>query len=136
MWAILDTNVLLSAFLMNGIPAQILDQASSAFRLVISKPIIDELIDVLNRPKIQRYGVTETNVKYFILRLQRISSYFSDFASMSIFEPDPKDTHLLALAKTSRADYLVTGDHALQKLGIYETAKIVSPREFLSILEA
>jgi predicted nucleic acid-binding protein len=52
------------------------------------------------------------------------------------FAADPRDTHLLALATTATADYLVTGDYPLQELGSYGKTQIVSPRDFLALLEA
>lgn len=47
----------------------------------------------------------------------------------------PEDDLILAAAVSARADYLVTGDDQLQKLGGFEGVKIVSPREFLRLLD-
>jgi len=48
----------------------------------------------------------------------------------------PEDDLVLATAASAHADYLVTGDGKLQSLVSHEGTKIVSPREFLGILEA
>ena len=47
--------------------------------------------------------------------------------------PDPDDNYLLALAAAGSADFLVTGDKRhLLALGVYQGAKIVTVRNFLS----
>jgi predicted nucleic acid-binding protein len=48
----------------------------------------------------------------------------------------PEDDLILATAISARADYLVTGDRQLQALGSYQGVQIVSPRQFLTILQA
>jgi predicted nucleic acid-binding protein len=47
----------------------------------------------------------------------------------------PEDDLILAAAVSAQADYLVTGDARLQALGSYQGVKIVTPREFVQILE-
>lgn len=48
---------------------------------------------------------------------------------------DPDDDHVLAAAVSGQAAYIVTGDKPLQSVGSYQGVKIVSPREFLELLE-
>ena len=47
---------------------------------------------------------------------------------------DPKDNFLLALAKDSKADYLITGDSDLLTLEQFETTKIVTFSAFEAIV--
>lgn len=47
----------------------------------------------------------------------------------------PEDDLVLATAVSAQADYLITGDAMLRKLRTYEGVSIVSPREFLDVLE-
>jgi predicted nucleic acid-binding protein len=47
----------------------------------------------------------------------------------------PEDDLTLATAVSAEADYLVTGDRQLLALADYEGVQIISPREFLTILE-
>ena len=46
----------------------------------------------------------------------------------------PEDDLVLATAVSAGAQYMVTGDAQLRKLGSYEGVTIVSPRRFLEIL--
>ncbi len=47
-----------------------------------------------------------------------------------------EDDLILATAISARVEYLVTGDKKLQELRSYQGVAIVSPREFLDILES
>jgi predicted nucleic acid-binding protein len=49
---------------------------------------------------------------------------------------DTEDDLGLATAIAGQAEYLVTGDRHLQGIGAYEGVIIVSPRQFLTILES
>lgn len=47
----------------------------------------------------------------------------------------PKDDLVLATAVSAGAQYLVTGDGRLQQLGRFQDVTILSPRQFLTVLE-
>lgn len=47
----------------------------------------------------------------------------------------PEDDLVLATALSGQADYLVTGDLKLQRLGTHQGVQILSPRAFLDVLE-
>lgn len=133
--AILDTNILVSAIAFGGLPLTLLKQATDTFELVVSEEILTEFTDVLQEPKIE--GKTHSSPEDRIEqrdRIARVGTVVSPLATVPIFESDPKDTHLLALAATARTDYLVTGDKALLALGTYEGTCIVTARAFLDVL--
>lgn len=48
----------------------------------------------------------------------------------------PKDDLVLATAVSGKAEYLVTGDRPLQALGQVQGVTILSPRQFLTMLDA
>jgi len=52
-----------------------------------------------------------------------------------IIKQDPKDDKFLYAAIDAHADYIVSGDDHLLDLKEYEAIKIVTPNDFLSILE-
>lgn len=47
----------------------------------------------------------------------------------------PEDDLVLATAVSAQVDYLVTGDRQLQRLDTFQDVRILSPRQFLTILE-
>jgi len=49
---------------------------------------------------------------------------------------DPQDDKFLACATEGTADYLVSGDEELLQIKVYEGTQIVSPADFLDILQS
>lgn len=47
----------------------------------------------------------------------------------------PEDDRVLETAISAGADYLVTGDAALLRLGHYQSVALISPRHFAELLE-
>lgn len=52
------------------------------------------------------------------------------------FAPHASDDLILGTAVAGRADYLVTGDRALRRLGTFRGIRLVSPLAFLDIIQA
>jgi hypothetical protein len=135
--AVLDTNVFVSGLISpTGKPAAILRALRlGRFTVVSSPPINEEIIEVLNRPRLRdRYGLGD--------RIFDVSFILWEVAELVIDLPDvrvcrdPDDDKFLAAAVGGRADYLVTGDVGdLLHLHKYKDVTIVSPREFASVLK-
>ena len=56
--------------------------------------------------------------------------------SLHVITEDPDDNRVLECAAKGNADYIVTGDRHLLKLGSYEAIPIVTVRQFLDAVEA
>lgn len=48
---------------------------------------------------------------------------------------DTKDNYLFALCETSNADYFITGDKLLLKVGMYKHTSVISLADFKSIID-
>ena len=46
---------------------------------------------------------------------------------------DPEDDHIIALADSARANYIITGDEDLLILKRYGSTQIVTPRQFWAL---
>ena len=135
--AVLDTNVFVSGLISpQGPPAAILRALRlKRCTLLSSSAINNEIMDVLNRPRIRdRYALGP--------RIFDISFILWEVAELVIHLPevkvcsDPDDDKFLATAIGGNADYLVTGDIGdLLHLRAYQSVAIVSPREFVSRLK-
>lgn len=93
-----------------------------------------EFLEVSRRPKIQKY-VSEKQVE----RVHRLMEEFCHKANATVSIKadtvrDPKDTYLLSLADTIRADYLVSGDADLTDLQKHNQTKIVDFNTAVSLL--
>lgn len=103
-----------------------------------SRQQVDELTRALNRPRIQKYGVTATEIARLLRRLASHADLITPQLPAAIPVRDPHDEHMLALALDSKADYLVTGDEDLLVLAGDErlgSLAIVTVAEFLRILD-
>lgn len=137
--AALDVNVFISAVISQlGIPRRIWDAwRAGRFTLISSEPIIATTATRLRLPRIaRRYEVGEEQVQIFqaVVRTgaTMIVLLADDVASVT---GDPEDDVVLATVRLGEAGYLVTGDRGLLDLGAYAGARIVSPRDFLTVLD-
>ena len=135
MRVILDTNVLLSGLLIgHGPPAKLLDAWERAlFTLVASDALIAEFREVASRPFFKA-RLRASVVEVLAAGLQDFSLFYQDLPP-GPKAPDPKDSHLLALAEASAAEFLVTGDKELQSLKHHKSTRIVSPASMIKLLK-
>ncbi len=96
-----------------------------------------ELLDVLGREfwVIALKDYTDDVVR-MIEQIGQIAFFEDEIPEIPVFIPDPKDTKFIALALAVDADYIVSGDKKLRAHGPYGRTPVVTPREFLDILEA
>ena len=136
MRAVLDPNVLVSAAISPaGPPRQILTAwIDERFELIASPALLDELAEVLARPKFQRF-ITAAVATELIDGLATDAVTVADPPEPPGVAPDPDDDYLVALARVAGADYLVSGDRHL--LGLTDPdPPVLSPRQFLDLLDA
>jgi len=135
--AVLDTNVLVSAFLSrSGVPNQILRQVGQSYKLFISKAILEEAERVLHELNIRKRGkLAEGEIQDFLNSLHAAAFVIENPPSLRVIADDPDDDAILACAVAAQADYLVSGDMHLKRLKSYKGIQIVSPSEFHAILQ-
>lgn len=128
MRAVLDTNVLIAAFLTEGLCSRLLIRArKQAFNLVLCNDIIREFEGIL----IKKFKLTSTYIS-------EISAIVSEAASEILNKlnhipnicRDPNDDMIIACAIDATADYIVTGDEDLLILKKYKDIIIINPRNF------
>ena len=139
MKAVLDTNVVVSGIIKEEGPAgQILRLLiqDRKFISITSLDILAEIREVLPRPKIRKYhGWTNEQLDAFVTFLYAQSVVTEGKLAVKIAR-DPQDDKFLACATEGTADYLVSGDEDLLQIKVYEGTQIVSPADFLDILQS
>jgi putative PIN family toxin of toxin-antitoxin system len=126
---VLDTNVIISAVLFGGMPHKVLELAiRGEMELFLSIPILDEVRDVLMRPK---FGLSAEQATRIIDELYAISEVINPAVSIKVVNDDPDDNMVLECALEAHAEYIVTGDLHLLELGNYEGIKINTPSAFI-----
>ena len=135
--ATLDVNVLVSGFpAVTGVPSALLARwANLEYELVLSEHILGELADVWSRPYWRgRYSSDRSRAAMRRLRA-RAMIVVPDPAVRGIAS-DEEDDLVLATAIAGNVGFLVTGDRYLQGLERFRGVAILSPRQFLDLLES
>jgi len=128
---ILDTNVIIAAFAARGLCSAVFELCLDRFDVVLSEAILKETFTHLHgKIKLPRH---QCNMIVSYLR-ENFLVYETDDPDGSLCR-DQSDLHVLGLAKRSMADYIITGDKDLLELVRYEGTKIVTPREFWTVLK-
>ncbi len=131
---VLDTNTLVSAFFWKWNESDLFEKIEKGkFKLFISKEILDEIEDVLNRDKFKEI-ILKTNRKPDEIIQKIISvSHFVIGPKLDIkICRDPKDDKFIECAVNVNADYIVSGDKDLLILKKYKKIKIIRTSEILS----
>ncbi len=115
MRAVIDTNLLVAALISRpgSTPRKLLGRVRDGqLTLVLSRPLIDEFLDVMSRPKFARYGITPMDVLEFIAGLLSIASIVEITGAPRGCD-DPDDDAVIETAEVGAVDYLITGDSDL-----------------------
>ncbi|TAK41265.1 MAG: putative toxin-antitoxin system toxin component, PIN family [Saprospiraceae bacterium] len=128
---VFDTNVLVSAFLFRkGIPRAAFDLALSLGIILRSGETLDELWDVLVRPKFDRFLPLSDRIT--LLRGFEQISHPATVTSQLALCRDPKDDKSLNLALDAKAECITTGDKDLLVLADSFPVPIFTPAQFLA----
>jgi len=136
MRVVLDTNVIISATLIQGGNEHHVLRAwrRGRFDLVFSPAILEELGRALMYERLRKYRwMREAEVIALLEALGRASELVPGIVAVTASR-DPDDDKFLGAAIEGHAEYVVTGDRDLLDLGRYEGVRIVTPREFLAAL--
>jgi putative PIN family toxin of toxin-antitoxin system len=125
---VFDTNVLIAAFLTEGICAKLLIRARRReFDLVLCDGILQEFKRVLKK----KFAVSPHEMSEALIILSAAAqNILRQTDSIAPICRDSDDDLILACARDAVADYVVTGDEDLLVLNNYEGISILSPREF------
>ena len=129
---IFDTNIWIS-FLIGKRLASIKEFISNGrIQIVLTEQLITEIELVTRRPKLQKYFHPES-VEELLSLIQTIGKIYH-IKPKHYLSRDAKDNFLLDLIEKSKANYLVTGDNDLLELRKFQTASILTPKEFEDVL--
>lgn len=133
---VLDTNVLVSALISNGIPSQIITELVLPKRVLVclSEAVLSEYIEVLSRDKFSKFGNFKAQAEIVIARIQEIAVMYSPQITLNVLS-DSSDNKFLELAITANADYVVTGNTRHFTISEIENTKIVTPAEYWEMNE-
>ena len=129
MKVVIDTNVFVSSF-FGGNPRKVIDfWKKGKIILCLSKDILDEYVDVL-----QRIGLKEEEEIGELLSLfaKGLNILFTTKTPhIRAVKYDPEDDKFIECAAALKAEVIITGDRAMKALGEYMGNKILTPQELL-----
>jgi len=133
---VIDTNVIVSSVIKKtGVTFSLIEKwKKKGFILLLSEPIIKEILEVLSRPRIRAISkMSKEEIREFGLLLYEGSRLIEPATSIIACQ-DPDDNKFLECAVSGEADYIVSKDKHLLDLEEYEGIKILTPEGFLDML--
>jgi putative PIN family toxin of toxin-antitoxin system len=137
MRAVIDTNILIRAVIrpQGTVGPVLLRLRQAEYTLLYAWESLEELIDVLNRPRIRdKYRLSDQDIQTVIgLLLVRGEGVTPTERIRSC--RNPKDDKFLETAVAGEADVIVSGDQDLLALHPFAGIPIVPPNAFLRMLD-
>jgi len=133
MRVVLDTNIIVSAYLGGALEGIIVAWKSGEFTLVVSKEIAEEYLDVLRRPKLK---IEKTEIDDFAALLLDRAEFVIPLEALDVIANDPSDNKFLEAAVAGNAKFIVSGDGHLLELESFRKVVIISARQFVDMLQS
>lgn len=133
MRVVFDTNVLVSATIVNGKQFELLRLAKlGEIKLVLSFQIIEEFKEVISR---ERFGFSERQVEDAMREILDIAEIVYPVSKFDVIKEDSDDNIILECAVDGGVEYIVSGDRHLLSLKSFNGIRIVNADEFLKGLD-
>lgn len=137
---VVDTNVLISAFVFGGPPQKAVIRAFRECEVYVSSPILQEYksvpVDLFQKAKIDslEFQTLVSDIASFVVRAKMVFPKHELFICR-----DPADNKWLECCLESKVDFLLTGDKDLLEITLPDLnnlpfLEIVTPRAFLKRL--
>ena len=126
---VLDANIFISSFFWGGNPKIIVERIISGIdELFITKEILNEIEDVIKRPK---FHADSNKISYLINSIEEIGNKITPQKLVKKGSRDKTDNKYIECGITANADYIISGDIHLLELKKYKSIKIVTAKDYL-----
>ena len=131
---VLDSNVIISGILFGGHPGRLLEHAlDGSLQCFLSLPILDEIREVLQRPK---FGLSSEQALTLIEELHDLCCIVTPKTGVRVIDADPDDNMILECASAANAHIIVSGDSHLLDLGQWKGIRILTPFDFAKEIQS
>lgn len=132
MRAVLDSNVLISSVFWLGKEYKIFQKAIKGdFGLLTSQAILRELERVMSKKFAAPFDKIEETIRLIVAN----ATVIEPKRRLGVIKEDESDNRVLECAVEGKANYVVTGDKHLLKLGEYRDIPILRCKDFLKLFE-
>ncbi len=135
--AVIDTNVLIRALInpLGAVTPVVVRLREGKYLLIYSEWLLNELKEKIAEPRIKvKYKLTEQTINDLLELIERVGQKVNPTRTVDVCR-DADDNHVIEAAIEGNADYIVTYDNDLLDLKSFETVRMITPREFLGILD-
>ena len=130
---VLDANIFISSFFWGGNPRNVLERVIEGIdELFITKEILDEIEEVMERPK---FHADKEEIDYFISSIEEIGNRIIPKMQIKNGSRDKTDNKYIECGMAANADYIISGDIHLLALREYEKIKIITARNYLETVK-
>ena len=137
MRAVVDTNILVRAVIrpQGTVGPVLLRLRQGEYTLLYSRATLDELVDVLNRPRIRdKYSLSDGDIQTVVALILLRGESVGPAEPLAICR-DPKDDKFLELAVAGEAGVIASGDDDLLVLDPFRGIPIGPASAFLQMLD-
>mgnify|MGYP001595133957 FL=1 len=128
---LLDTNILISAFQFGGTPFYVFEYILSKRVVgITSEELLAELLGVFQR----KFQLDRDTLTLITKKVRRAIRMVAPTVSLDVLN-DVDDNRVLEATITGHCDYIVTGDTDLLNLKQFRGIAVVTPAEFLKIVD-
>jgi hypothetical protein len=132
MRVVIDTNIFVSSF-FGGNPRKVIELwKNGKITLCLSKDILDEYIEVLQRIGLQDESEIEELFSLFAKGFNIL--FTTKTPKIRVIKDDPGDDKFIECAVALKAEVIVTGDRAIKAIKEYMGIKILTPQQFLKTM--
>lgn len=125
---VFDTNIYLSALIFGGKPILVFEMVRAGkVQLIASPAILAELAFILS----SKFAWDDEDIREAIRVIGRQAELVKPSQRLSVLEDDA-DNRVLECALEGKADYIISGDHHLLKLGEFQGIPILRASDFLN----
>jgi putative PIN family toxin of toxin-antitoxin system len=130
---VLDANVFVSSFFWGGNPRMVLERVIEGIdELFITKEILDEIEEVMERPK---FHADKEEIDYFINSIEEIGNKIIPKRKIKNGSRDKTDNKYIECGIAAKVDYIISGDIHLLELREYEKITIITAKNYLAAVQ-
>lgn len=132
----LDTNIVISGLIsLDGPPARVLDMwVEGRISVSVSPALVEETLNVITRAKFKSLGTVDER-HHIIKGLFERANIVLPADTITVIGSDDADNRVLECAVSAEVDVIVSGDSHLLDLDTYEGIPIITPAEFLRLVD-
>jgi len=131
---VVDTSTLVGAVISpDGVPRLAVQLARDQDIFALSEAVLDELIDVLHRPRLARFVLADRREELLCILISE-SVWFEPDEQVTDCR-DANDNKFLELAQASSASIIVSSDNDLLVLDPWRHTRILQPAAYVALMQ-